>query len=63
MEEHHKEEELLTVKELSKYLKVDQMTIYQWANKGVIPSLKAGKQWRFRKSEVDEWMKSIGRKA
>jgi len=48
-------EEILTLEEVAKYLKVKPQTIYTWAQSGKIPAAKLGKEWRFRKSVVDKW--------
>jgi len=33
-------------------------SIYKMAQKGKIPAYKVGRQWRFRKEEIDRWIKS-----
>jgi len=48
-------EEILTLEEVAKYLKVKPQTIYTWVQSGKIPAAKLGKEWRFRKSVVDKW--------
>ena len=50
------ETDILTVKELSEYLKLNEKTAYRLAAKGDIPGFKVGGSWRFRKSEVDRWI-------
>ena len=50
--------EILTVEELHGYLKVPKPTLYTLAQSGRIPAAKVGKHWRFRRSDVDAWMKS-----
>ena len=52
---------LLTVKELSEKLKVAQKTLYEWAAKGYIPSLKMGACIRFDEKEIEEWQKECAR--
>jgi excisionase family DNA binding protein len=52
------ESEILTVKELHTYLKVPRPTIYAMAQNGRIPAAKIGKHWRFRRVDVDEWLKA-----
>lgn len=49
------EEEIMTLEEVAKYLKVKPQTIYTWAQTGKIPAAKLGKEWRFRKSVLDKW--------
>ena len=48
--------DILTVKEVAEYLRMNQMTIYKMAQKGEIPAFKIASNWRFRKEEVDEWL-------
>ena len=48
-------EDIMTLEEVAKYLKVTPQTIYTWAQDGKIPAAKLGKEWRFRKSVIDRW--------
>lgn len=50
--------EILTVQELHRYLKIPKPTIYALAQHGRIPAAKIGKHWRFRRQDVDEWLKA-----
>ena len=52
------ESEILTVEELHSYLKIPKPTLYALAQNGRIPAAKIGKHWRFRRSDIDEWLKS-----
>ena len=45
----------MTLEEVARYLKVKPQTIYTWAQEKKIPAAKLGKEWRFRKSIIDEW--------
>ena len=47
-------EEIMTLEEVAKYLKVKPQTIYTWAQTGKIPAAKLGKEWRFKKSVIDK---------
>lgn len=49
-------ENIMTIEEVAKYLKMKPQTIYTWAQKGNIPAVKLGKEWRFRKDVIDEWL-------
>jgi PTS system nitrogen regulatory IIA component len=49
------EDEIMTLEEVAKYLKLKPQTIYNWAQKGKIPGAKIGKEWRFKKSLIDKW--------
>lgn len=46
----------LSVQEIAHYLGISKETIYRWLEKGKIPAHKIGKQWKFKVSEVDEWV-------
>jgi excisionase family DNA binding protein len=50
------EDEIMTLEEVARYLKVKPQTVYKWAQEGQIPGTKLGKEWRFRRSILDEWI-------
>jgi len=50
------EDDILTIDEVAKYLRVSERTVYDWAQKGEIPSGKIGTVWRFKKSEIERWV-------
>lgn len=52
-----KEERLLTIDEVAGFLHVNPMTVYAWVKDEKIPAFKIGKVWRFRKSEIDNWLR------
>jgi len=58
-------EELLTLEELAKLLRVNEKTIYRLLNEQKIPATKVGHLWRFKKSAIDDWLnhRTIGKKA
>lgn len=47
----------MTVRELAEYLKIAEKTAYRFALEGKVPAFKVGGAWRFRKAEVDRWIK------
>jgi len=47
--------DIMTLEEVAAYLKLKPQTIYTWAQEKRIPAAKLGKEWRFRKSIIDEW--------
>jgi len=49
-------DEIMTVEEVAKYLKMKPQTVYKWAQEGRIPGTKLGKEWRFRRRILDEWI-------
>ena len=48
--------ELLTLKDVSKYLRIHPMTAYKWARKRRIPMIKIGGQWRIRFTTLQAWL-------
>lgn len=49
-----------TLKEVQEYLGVGRETILQWIARRNMPTYKVGKFWKFKLSEVDEWIRSGG---
>lgn len=49
-------DQILTVKEVADYLKVNERTIYRLATEKKIPAFRVGASWRFKKDEVDTWI-------
>ena len=49
-----------TLKEVQEYLGVGRETILQWIAKRKMPAYKVGRLWKFKLSEVDEWIRSGG---
>jgi len=47
--------DIMTLEEVASYLRVKPQTIYTWAQDRRIPAAKLGKEWRFKKSIIDEW--------
>jgi excisionase family DNA binding protein len=52
------EDKLFSLDEVVEYLKIPKSTIYKLSQKGKIPSVKIGKQLRFRKSSLDSWLEN-----
>ena len=46
------------IEEIAGHLQVHRDTIRLWIKKGEIPAHKIGRLWRFRISEIDEWVRS-----
>lgn len=51
---------LMTVEEVSDYLRVRPATIYEWAKQGKIPAVKMGRLWRFEIEKIEAWVKNGG---
>lgn len=54
----YEEDEILTIREVAKYLKMNERSIYKLAHQGLIPTVKIASQWRFRKNLIDAWIES-----
>ena len=50
------DDSILTIDEVAKYLRVSERTVYDWAQRGEIPSGKIGTVWRFKRSEIVNWV-------
>ena len=53
--------DVMTVSEVAEYLRVNPQTVYRKAKAGELPAVRIGRAIRFRKAELDEWMKTAGR--
>tara|TARA_Y100000389_G_scaffold176811_1_gene188592 strand:+ start:942 stop:1124 length:183 start_codon:yes stop_codon:yes gene_type:complete len=49
--------DIMTIKELADYLKIAEKSAYRFASEKKVPGFKVGNAWRFRKSEIDNWIK------
>ena len=50
----------LSVDEIAGYLGIKRDTVYKWIYSERIPTHKVGSLWKFRKEEIDDWVKSGG---
>lgn len=50
--------EIMTIEEVAEYLRVSERTVYDWAQKGDLPGGKLGTTWRFKRSDVENWVNS-----
>jgi len=48
--------DVLTIDELSAYLKIPKSTLYKLVREGKVPCQKIGRHWRFRKEAIDRWL-------
>ena len=48
--------QIMTTKEIAKYLGVHEMTVYRWLKKGVLPGFKIGGRWRSKKDILDAYL-------
>jgi excisionase family DNA binding protein len=54
------EDRWLSVDEIAAYLGIKGDTAYKWIAEKQMPAHRLGRLWKFRKDEVDEWVKSGG---
>lgn len=48
--------QIMTLKEVAKYLGLHPISIYRLIKTTDIPAMKVGGQWRFKKEVLDEWL-------
>jgi excisionase family DNA binding protein len=48
--------EVMTIEDLSEYLKVSKSTLYKLAQQGNLPGQKVGKHWRFHRDVINRWL-------
>lgn len=51
------DEKLLTIKEAAEYLRISEVTLKRHLYSGKLKGLKAGRQWRIRKSDIEEYLR------
>jgi excisionase family DNA binding protein len=49
-------EAFLTTEEVLSYLKITPRTIYRLIRSGELPAVRIGRQWRFRRGDLDRWL-------
>ena len=54
------EDRWLSVDEIAAYLGIKRDTVYKWIAEKQMPAHRMGRLWKFRKDEVDEWVKAGG---
>jgi excisionase family DNA binding protein len=50
---------VMNVSEVADYLRIPLSSIYKLAREGRIPCQKVGRQWRFHRSAIDQWLTRI----
>lgn len=53
-------EEVLTVLEVARFLRVPKSTVYKLARLGHLPASRIGKHWRFLRRDVRDWLRAQG---
>lgn len=54
------DERWLSVEEIAEYLGVSKDTVYTWVSSKRMPGHRVGRFWKFKKEEVDEWVRAGG---
>ncbi len=49
---------LMTVPEVAAYLRLNPATIYRLAKEGSLPAFRIGRQWRFSREALDDWLRT-----
>lgn len=50
----------LSVDEIAAYLGIKRDTVYKWIDRKGMPAHKVGRLWKFRRDEIDRWVRSGG---
>ena len=53
-----KTEAWVSIDAIAKHLDVSKDTVYRWIDRRKIPANKVGRQWKFKISEVDKWVRT-----
>ncbi|ARD98859.1 MULTISPECIES: helix-turn-helix domain-containing protein [Lactococcus] len=53
-------EKWVSIKDVQEHLDVGRETVLQWINKKNLPAYKVGRLWKFKLSEIDDWVRSGG---
>jgi excisionase family DNA binding protein len=49
-----------SLKDITDYLGVSREAIFKWIDNRAMPAHKVGRLWKFKVSEVDDWIRSGG---
>lgn len=52
------EEKWVNLEDVADHLSISQDTVRTWIKEGKLPAYKAGKRYKFKLSEVDEWVRN-----
>ena len=52
------EDRWLSVDEIGEYLGIKRDTVYKWINEKKMPGHKIGRLWKFKTTEVDQWVRN-----
>ena len=54
------EDRWLSVEEIATYLGIKRDTVYRWITEKQMPAQRMGRLWKFKRDEVDEWVRKGG---
>jgi excisionase family DNA binding protein len=54
------EDRWLSLNEICEYLGLSSDTVYKWIEKHAMPAHRMGRLWKFKKDDVDDWVKAGG---
>ena len=57
-----KQDALMTVKEVARYLHVVQLTVYRMIDRGDLPAIKVGSRWRIRRQDLEDYLRRSTRR-
>ncbi|EPS5941676.1 methylation-associated defense system helix-turn-helix domain-containing protein MAD1 [Klebsiella quasipneumoniae] len=49
-------EQIMTVKDVASYLKLNERTVYRMAMSAKIPAFKVSTSWRFKREDIEKWI-------
>lgn len=53
-------DDMLTIQEAADYLTTSRPTLYRWLREGKVKGMKVGRQWRFKKDELQQFLEGRG---
>jgi excisionase family DNA binding protein len=51
----HASEDILTVEEVARYLRVHPVTVQRWVRAGTLPAARVGRTYRIKRADLDLW--------
>ena len=46
----------MTAEEVGEYLRLTTAKVYRLSQEGIIPAYKFGREWRFKRERIDQWI-------
>jgi excisionase family DNA binding protein len=59
IKEDTEQQDILTTEEAARYLRVSSRTLRQLAGSGAIPARKVGREWRFSRTAIQDWVSVV----